>query len=83
MPLMSNASLSGLGFIHPRSRTMVVPGAAETVRSAQARTQRTRVQMSVRGVGNAFASVPTWTWWAGGGLFAGLIGGALLFKKKK
>lgn len=74
----------GMGFIHSRSRTMACPGARQTVASLIGETSAQRYVIAPRGVGAvSFDTVPTWAWWLGGGLVAGLVGGALLFKRKK
>lgn len=86
MLIMQNLRGFGdLGPIHPRSRTMVCPGARASVARLQADAGATRLVFATRGVGTlheTFASVPTWVWAGGGGLIAGLIAGAVLFKKK-
>jgi hypothetical protein len=85
MVVMEPARRGGLGWIHPRSRTMALSGARSRVQSRIAETGD-RVTVTQRGLGEGdsmFASVPTWAWYAGGGLLAGLLGGALYFKLKK
>ena len=79
-------SVSGIGQIHPMSRTMACPGAVQRVDSMLHDTgaQRYIVAPRTEGFGAlSFDTVPQWAWWAGGGLLVGLIGGAILFKKKK
>jgi hypothetical protein len=75
--------VSGMGQIHPMSRTMACPGARQRVDSLLSDTGAQRYVIAPRGMGVvSFDTVPQWAWWAGGGLLAGLIGGAILFKKK-
>ena len=86
MLVMQNwRGLGDIGPIHPRSRTMACPGARAAVAELQATAGANRLVFAPRGVGtlsDTFASVPTWAWAAGGGLIAGLVAGAVLFKKK-
>lgn len=81
---MNRRSFSGLGqATHPMSRTMACPGAAQRVDAMLHDTGAQRYVVAPRGVGAmTFDTVPQWAWWAGGGLLVGLIGGAILFKKK-
>lgn len=84
MVVMEPARRSGLGWVHPRSRTMSLSGARGRV-AARLDETGDLVTVTTRGLGEGdfFASVPTWAWWAGGGLLVGLLGGALYFKRKK
>lgn len=79
------ASSTGLGWISRQSRTMCVPGAAATVQSRIAQASGgNAVVTPLRGLGEgAFETVPTWAWWAGGGLLVGLLGTAVVLKLKK
>lgn len=63
---------------------MALRGARSRVESRMAETGD-RVTVTTRGLGEGdfFASVPSWAWYAGGGLLAGLVVGALYLKKKK
>jgi hypothetical protein len=72
-----------MGYIHPRSRTMACPGAYQTVSGMIGETTAQRYVIAPRGTGAvSFDTVPSWAWWLGGGLVAGLVGGALIFRKK-
>lgn len=70
-----------------RSPTMCLPNAASTVTNMTQDASGALLTMSQRtpfGDASAvFGSVPTWAWAAGGGLLAGVVVGAIAFRKKK
>lgn len=70
-----------------RSPTMCLPNAASTVTDMTQDTSGALLTMSQRtAFGDAsavFGSVPMWAWTAGGGLLAGVVLGALVFRKRK
>lgn len=76
----------GLGFLPSNSATMGCPGARTIVSHRLNEADGSRLQITPRGVGDVgsfFSTVPTWAWVAGGALVAGLVGGAIYFKKRK
>jgi len=65
---------------------MGCPGAKTIVLNRVAEAEGARLSVSNAGtgaVGDVFSSVPTWAWVAGGALIAGLVAGAVYFKKRK
>lgn len=66
----------------PITNTMARAQGRADVYALQAMAEGARIQIAPRGMG-AIAGVPTWAWAAGGGLVAGLVVGALVYKKKR
>lgn len=75
--------LNGLGSHLPVNSAQITAVGSQRVRVMQNMAGGARLQISPRGVGGVFATVPRWVWAGGAGLTLGLVGGALYFRKKK
>lgn len=82
-PMYGMHGYSGLGAV--RSPTMIYPpNSARVAMAQQAAGGWVQVQR-FRGLGQGgfFSSIPQWVWWAVGGVGLGVVGGFLLFRKRR